>query len=356
MQGSGQSFPEASNFPQALLRLLSVIYGFLVRFRLVLYQKEWFRSRHPGVPVISVGNLTVGGTGKTPLVSFLTQSAKDAGFKPAIISRGYRNRSQSKIQRVRFCENSVVDAAVFGDEPTMLAKDNPEIPVYVSASRVDGAKMAKEWDDPGLLILDDAYQHLAIARDLNLLLVDAERGFGNKQLLPLGPLREDLESAGRADAVIVTKANLGPTDEVIQSLREYIRSDCPVFRFEYRMVIIFRLDGLEEIDPSTLKAKRLLLSSGIANPQSFSKMLKLEKGDPVSEMHFEDHHQYPESSVRKMVEWGNSIPHDFWLTTEKDAIKLASVQELQQKLWVVKMEMQPDPEWPAFFNGFLEGL
>ena len=205
MQGSGQSFPEASNFPHALLRLLSVIYGFLVRFRLVLYQKEWLRSRHPGVPVISVGNLTVGGTGKTPLVSFLTQSAKDAGFKPAIISRGYRNRSQSKIQRVRFCENSVVDAAVFGDEPTMLAKDNPEIPVYVSPSRVDAAKMAKEWDDPGLLILDDAYQHLAIARDLNLLLVDAERGFGNKQLLPLGPLREDLESVGRADAVAVTQ-------------------------------------------------------------------------------------------------------------------------------------------------------
>ena len=105
------------------------------------------RSSHPGIPVISVGNLTVGGTGKTPIVGFLTESGKQAGWKPAIISRGYRNRSHEKIQRIRFCENSNLDVYAFGDEPSMLAQENPEVPVYVSASRVDAAEVATHSND-----------------------------------------------------------------------------------------------------------------------------------------------------------------------------------------------------------------
>ena len=280
------------------------------------------------------------------MVGFLTESSQQAGWKPAIISRGYRNRSHAKIQRVRFCENSNLDVDAFGDEPSMLALENPEVPVYVSASRVDAAEVAKERDNPEILILDDAYQHLKIKRDLNLLLIDAERGFGNSQLLPLGPLREPLKSAERADAVIVTKSNLG----------NFKHDDCPVFRFDYRIEKITSLDGQEEKETSELKGKRLLLSSGIANPQSFSKLLKLEEGCPVAEMRFEDHHNYSESSIRNMIEQGNNTPHDFWLTTEKDAVKLKSFQQQLKQLWVVKMKIQPDPEWPAFFNRFLDGL
>ena len=356
MQGSGSNFPEISSFPKILLNLLCWIYGILVRMRLVFYRKKLLRSLHPGIPVISVGNLTVGGTGKTPMVGFLTESAKQSGWKPAIISRGYRNRSHEKIQRVRFCENPNLDVDAFGDEPSMLALENPEVPVYVSASRVDAAEVAKERDNPEILILDDAFQHLKIKRDLNLLLIDAERGFGNSQLLPLGPLREPLESAERADAVIVTKSNLGNFDEVTQTLLKFKRDDCPVFQFDYRIEKITSLDGQEEKETSELKGKRLLLSSGIANPQSFSKMLKLEEGCPVAEMRFEDHHNYSESSIRKMIEQGNNTPHDFWLTTEKDAVKLKSFQQQLKHLWVVKMKLQPDPEWPAFFNRFLDGL
>ena len=324
--------------------------------RLVFYRKKLLRSSNPGIPVISVGNLTVGGTGKTPMVGFLTESSQQAGWKPAIISRGYRNRSHAKIQRVRFCENSNLDVDAFGDEPSMLAFENPEVPVYVSASRLDAAEVAKERDNPGILILDDAYQHLKIKRDLNLLLIDAERGFGNSHLLPLGPLREPLESAERADAVIVTKSNLGNFDEVTQTLLKFKRDDCPVFQFDYRIEKITSLDGQEEKETSELKGKRLLLSSGIANPQSFSKLVKSEEGCPVAEMRFEDHHNYSESSIRKMIEQGNNTPHDFWLTTEKDAVKLKSFQQQLKHLWVVKMKLQPDPEWPAFFNRFLDGL
>ena len=97
-------------------------------------------------------------------------------------------------------------------------------------------------------------------------------------------------------------------------------------------------------------------SSREVHPKSFSKILKHEKAQLVSEMHFKDHHHYSEASIQKMVEWGNSNPHDFWLTTEKDAVKLRSIEELMMKLWVVEMEIYPDPEWQSFFCGFLEGL
>ena len=197
--------------------------------RLVFYRKKLLRSSHPGIPVISVGNLTVGGTGKTPMVGFLTESAKQAGWKPAIISRGYRNRSQAKIQRVRFCEDSTIDPDNIGDEPFLLALRNPEVPVYVSSSRVAAAHSAKIQDHPDVLILDDAYQHLSIQRDLNILLIDAERGLGNGSLLPLGILREPEDQWVRADVIIITKTNLAASDSVMKMLKNELKVNCPVF-------------------------------------------------------------------------------------------------------------------------------
>ena len=111
--------------------MLSLIYGLMVRTRILLYRLNWLRSSHPGVPVISAGNLTAGGTGKTPLVGFLAEIALASGLKPAILSRGYGNRTGAEIQRIRFCETGDADAGAFGDEPCILARGNPEVPVYV---------------------------------------------------------------------------------------------------------------------------------------------------------------------------------------------------------------------------------
>ena len=180
---------------------VSLIYKAFVLLRLQGYKKGWLKTNLTKTPVISVGNLTVGGTGKTPVVDFLVKELQSRKKIPVILSRGYRRKKSSNQQRLRYCEDNTVDPDFFGDEPFLLAQRNPEIPVYVGSSRVKTAHLAEAQDHPDVLVLDDAFQHLAIHRDLNLLLIDAERGLGNRYLLPYGVLREPEDQWVRADAI-----------------------------------------------------------------------------------------------------------------------------------------------------------
>ena len=182
--------------------------------RLQAYTKGWLKTYCQNTPVISVGNLTVGGTGKTPVVDLLTRELQRRKIKPAILSRGYGRKNNNTQKRLRFCENKHADHDLFGDEPYMLAMRNPEVPVYVDSSRKAAADSAEKHDNPDVLVLDDAYQHLAIHRDLNLLLIDAEHGLENRNLIPYGNLREPASQWIRADAIIVTKANISSPDAV----------------------------------------------------------------------------------------------------------------------------------------------
>ena len=182
--------------------------------RLQGYTKGWLKTYRPNTPVISVGNLTVGGTGKTPVVDLLSRELQSRKIKPAILSRGYGRKNTDTQKRLRFCEKKHADPYLFGDEPYMLAMRNPEVPVYVDSSRKAAADSAEKHDNPDVLVLDDAYQHLAIHRDLNLLLIDAERGLENRNLIPYGILREPASQWIRADAIIVTKADISSADAV----------------------------------------------------------------------------------------------------------------------------------------------
>ena len=139
--------------------------------RLYAYTKGWLKTYRPNTPVISVGNLTVGGTGKTPVVDLLSRELQSRRIKPAILSRGYGRKHTDTQKRLRFCEKKHADPDLFGDEPYMLAMRNPEVPVYVDSSRIAAADTAEKQDNPDVLVLDDAYQHLAIHRDLNLSLI-----------------------------------------------------------------------------------------------------------------------------------------------------------------------------------------
>ena len=141
--------------------------------RLQAYTKGWLKAYRPNKPVISVGSLTVGGTGKTPVCDLLSRELQSRKIKPAILSRGYGRKNNNTQKRLRFRENKHADHDLFGDEPYMLAMRNPEVPVYVDSSRIAAADSAEKNDNPDVLVLDDAFQHLAIHRDLNLLLIDA---------------------------------------------------------------------------------------------------------------------------------------------------------------------------------------
>ena len=324
--------------------------------RLQGYTKGWLKTYRPNKPVISVGNLTVGGTGKTPVVDLLSRELLSRKIKPAILSRGYGRKNNNTQKRLRFCEKKHADPDLFGDEPYMLAMRNPEVPVYVDSSRKAAADSAEKHDNPDVLVLDDAYQHLAIHRDLNLLLIDAERGLENRNLIPYGILREPASQWIRADAIIVTKANISSTDAVSEILNKELKVTCPVFNFNFEARGFYRLDGEDRQQIQHLAGKNLLTVSGIAQPDGFRKMLESLEGNLTGSLEFADHHYYSINDVHKILKKQDELNPDYIVTTEKDAVKLRQFPELSNSVWILEIEVHPEESWNAFFEKFLDTL
>ena len=300
--------------------------------RLHAYTKGWLKTYRPNTPVISVGNLTVGGTGKTPVVDLLTRELQSRKIKPAILSRGYGRKNTDTQKRLRFCEKKYADPDLFGDEPFMLAMRNPEVPVYVDSSRIAAADTAEKQDNPDVLVLDDAYQHLAIYRDLNLLLIDAEHGLENRNLIPYGNLREPASQWIRADAIIVTKANISSADAVSEILKKELKVTCPVFNFNFEAQGFCRLDGENRQQIQHLAGKNLVTLSGIAQPNGFRKMLENLEGNLIGSLEFADHHDYSINDVHKILKKQDELKPDYIVTTEKDAVKLRQFSELSNSI------------------------
>ena len=324
--------------------------------RLHAYTKGWLKTYRPNTPVISVGNLTVGGTGKTPVVDLLSRELQSRKIKPAIVSRGYGRKNTDTQKRLRFCEKKYADPDLFGDEPFMLAMRNPEVPVYVDSSRIAAADKAEKHDNPDVLVLDDAYQHLAIHRDLNLLLIDAEHGLENRNLIPYGNLREPASQWIRADAIIVTKANISSADAVSEILKKELKVTCPVFNFNFEAQGLYRLDGEDRQQIQHLAGKNLVTVSGIAQPDGFRKMLENLGGNLIGSLEFADHHDYSINDVHKILKKQDELKPDYIVTTEKDAVKLRQFSELSNSIWILEIEVRPEESWNAFFDKFLDTL
>ncbi|MCH7476962.1 MAG: tetraacyldisaccharide 4'-kinase, partial [SAR324 cluster bacterium] len=199
MEGSGGRFSNQPVGGAASLRFLrsllcvpliplSLLYGALGSFRAGLYARGRLATHRLSTPVISVGNLTVGGSGKTPMVEYLARLARQAGLRPAVLTRGYRRGSRSQL--IRACTDSPApgDPRLLGDEPFMLYTRNPGLPVYIGKDRAAAGRLAELLDAPDVMVLDDGFQHLRLARQLNVLLIDGAHGLGNRRVLPCGPL------------------------------------------------------------------------------------------------------------------------------------------------------------------------
>ena len=206
---------------------LSFLYGQAVEARAGLYASGTLRVHRLAAPVISVGNLTFGGTGKTPFVEFLARRMRFEGYRPAILSRGYGRRSRGVVV-VSVGEGPLVAAEIGGDEPVALAARLPGVAVVVGERRVAAGEVAALLNTD-LFLLDDGFQHLALARDVNLLLLDSKDPFGGGKLFPAGRLREPLAAIERADAIIFTRAARGePADEALRTVA-LLRPGAPVF-------------------------------------------------------------------------------------------------------------------------------
>lgn len=318
------------------LFLVSLPYGWAVRARTFLYSLGLFKTKQLPRPVISVGNITVGGTGKTPLVMALAKGLMERGIPTAILSRGYRGKKGSG-PLVTDGQNILLAPEESGDEPFFMASVLKGIPVLIGKDRFKNGEMALERFAVRGFLLDDGFQHLPLYRDFNIVLIDTHVGFGDGHLLPRGVLREPLSHLKRADIFLLTKVTDSEQCESLDIMLKEIHPACPIFHSHYEPKGLIHPDG--KVEPLHLfKGKKVLALSGIANPVYFSSLLRKCGMVVAGEMIFPDHHRYTARDLTSIL--GKVKEADWIVTTEKDMVKLKRLPLDPLPLLSLRIEMK----------------
>ena len=332
-------------------RPFSPLYSLLMRTREHLYRKRFLPVTTCTVPVVSVGNLTMGGTGKTPVVQYIARLLKEKGRQPAIISRGYGGRSRKRVNIVSDGEKVLLDAVFAGDEPRLLAESLPGVPVLTGAVRKFPAEQAVEMG-ADVLVLDDGFQHLALGRTLDLVLFNTDSLAGNSRVFPGGDLREPVKALNRSDAFILTGTSARNRDRAEQ-FAELLTGRFPrhpVFIAGYSpKVLLVHRSGQEPgtLDLEQLRSRKLMAFSGIARPQGFEQTLQELHGEVIDCRYFVDHYQYREQDIRNLAEVAKSKGAEALVTTEKDFVKLRDM-ETDLPLYAVQMQAEFDDSFHEF--------
>ena len=313
-----------------LLLPLSLVYGFVNWLRLWCYQCGVFSTYTSSLPVISVGNLSVGGTGKTPVVDWLVKQLQEKGWSPAIVSRGYGGCFDGDVGLVSDGKKLMMRPDVSGDEPFLLAKRNPQIPVFIARKRANAIKEIERTFCADVIVLDDAFQHHAVARHLDIVLLDAKRPFGNGWPLPAGNLREFSCTLKRGDILLRSRSEVTKME---------IDLPLPVFDSRHRLDdIVTSLSG-EEIQLDCLLKLQLVAFAGIANPGNFFEALAKRGMTLLSTLSFPDHEPYsPQrlTHINQVAEGAGAL-----ITTEKDAVKL-NTDMFQLPCYIVPVTLEVD--------------
>ena len=314
----------------AILYCFSLIYEQLVNIKLLGYKLGISRRQKLDCYVISLGNITVGGTGKTPTAQKLARDIRDMGYRVVILNRGYRAKWHGEIGIVSDGQKLHMDAAEAGDEAYMLAKHLPNVPVLIGAHRAVTGQYAIEHFGAEVAILDDGYQHWQLIRDMDILLVDAVNVFGNGHLLPRGTLRESMSHISRADVCLMTKV-----DQAAKGSCEYIRET--VHKYNEKAQIVESIHQprcfipLAEwyvdlsgpgVDVSNIKDKRVMAVSAIGNPASFERTLKDLGAFIIESLRYPDHHEYTMPEMQDVLQQAEALGAETIVITEKDAVKI----------------------------------
>jgi tetraacyldisaccharide 4'-kinase len=304
------------------LGLLSLLYSAAVRLRLLAYRKGLLKSKSLPAYVVSVGNITVGGTGKTPFVAMLSDWMTHNGFRTAILSRGYKGKSKRESLVVSDGKGRIASVYDAGDEPILLAKKLPSTPVLISKDRHAIGDMALRLFNAEVLLLDDGYQYLSLHSDLNILLIDAKRQFGNGSVLPLGPMREPFEGIKRADLIVISRCSEQDRgDELVRLLGKTVPGK-PVLHSSHLPDEVFFPPTGEVHPPHILKGKNVMAFAGIAHPDDFLEMITGLGAHVVEFMGYPDHYAYRDSDLEAFASWSKRSAVDFLLTTEKDWVRI----------------------------------
>jgi tetraacyldisaccharide 4'-kinase len=293
-------------------------------------------KRRAPVLTVSVGNLTVGGTGKTPFTLFLAQRLQSHGLRVGIVSRGYlRARSSARAELVADGGQLKISPEDAGDEPTMMAKSFSG-PIAVAKRRLDGIELLSQFGPLDAVILDDGFQHVRLSRDIDLVLVSNERGFGNGWMLPAGPMRDSIRAVGRADAIIVMSSGTGASAIRPSQMKKLTAGKVLHASVRPRALLLIE-NGVWRETPLGLGGRRVLAVSGLADPSGFYAMLRELDAELVGVFEYPDHHAYINADWQAIV---NAMREtDLVVTTEKDLVKLERFPFPRDSLYALKLEV-----------------
>ena len=345
------------------LSMASKIYGGGVKLRQKLYQKGLVKSKRLPCMVISVGNLSVGGTGKTPMTIYLANLIQDFGNKAVVISRGYKGRAEKAGGIVSDGKVLLMGPETAGDEPYMMAVKLKNVPVIVGKNRFEAGMLAVRTFKPEVLVLDDAFQHLKLERDLDLVLLDCHRPFGNGHMLPRGIMREPVSALSRADALILTKSDVVPdAKKVLQGLKSgSLIADKPVFSafhvpYVHKVIkgesSIFdqKLQSVSTCEPEFLKGRKVFVFSGLADNGDFHRTVQGLDCFVSGCMEFPDHHPYSGVDIESIFQSARQANANCLLTTEKDYVRISNRNTYPVDLVVLGIKITFGVEDDAFYT------
>lgn len=337
-----------------ILFLLSLLYRVVVSVRNRMYDLGIFRQNKLPCKVISIGNITVGGTGKTPMVIMLATLLKRRGYKPAILSRGYGGNAQSAVNIVSDGVDIRMGHAEAGDEPILIAQSAKGIPVLTGPERTRTGDFAVKNLGADVLILDDAFQHRGVFRDIDIVLLNREKPFGNGYLLPMGPLREPPEALNRAHFQIWKDTTLD--GRFPKYCEQGIGTFFSVLSAYLRPKDILRGNTGDPLPIEYIRGKKICAFAGIGSPENFGETIASLGGTLVSFLSFPDHYLYTLEDIAELRRVMSESGAEFILTTEKDGIRLNDFPDFLKDVLVLRVEMEMLPSREEFAALILEKL
>lgn len=335
---------------RGFLKSLSWIFSLIVQMRLLLHKHRIFRASTLGCQVISVGNVTVGGTGKTPIVETFARSLQQKGRNVAILSRGYKSRKTPLWEKILKKEERLprvvsdgqrllLNSDLAGDEPYMLASNLPKVVVLVDKDRVKAGKYAIKKFGCDTLVLDDGFQYLKLQHRLDIVLVDYTNPFGYNRVLPRGLLREPMRNLKRAGFIFITKCPPEGAPELKAQLRE-LNKHAEISECRHSTKYLENLYTRERVQLHFLQGKKVAAVSGIAVPEGFENGLRTLGAELVYSARYADHHRYTQQEIIETINHAVEAGAELIITTEKDAVRFPLIERRDLPVLFLRVEIE----------------
>lgn len=327
---------ESKIVEKTVLKPTSLLWGALYRIRRSFYEYGVLKKDYFKVPIISVGNVTFGGTGKTPMIIWLTNQMEEFGLTPAILTRGYKGELEHKSGLIKGGQRFRSNPKQFGDEPLLISRKMSSGAVIVGKKRAENLKKYFHEVEPDVVLLDDGFQHIQLYRSFNIVLFDASLPLDRYHTAPLGYLREGLTALKDADALIISRADQVPEEKIeklIEMLSKYYRRDIPIAKFKYNPSGVYDCFDKLTLEMDDLKDRRIIVLSAIASPESFYHLLESYGSEIVEKIVYPDHYLFTQEDLNealiKAAKYNAKV-----ITSEKDMVKIRRVVQDNRILYV----------------------